>query len=61
VNTRTELDSVNTLSLRRKALVAAIAGTLVLAACGGDDDDSSADADTTSAATGATSDAGADR
>ncbi|MET0326235.1 MAG: phosphate ABC transporter substrate-binding protein PstS, partial [Ilumatobacteraceae bacterium] len=47
MNTRTELTSVNTLSLRRKALVAAIAGTLVLAACGGDDDDSS---DTTEAA-----------
>ncbi|MET0579555.1 MAG: phosphate ABC transporter substrate-binding protein PstS, partial [Ilumatobacteraceae bacterium] len=47
MNTRTELTSVNTLSLRRKALVAAITGTLVLAACGGDDDDSS---DTTEAA-----------
>ena len=56
---------MNTLSLRRKALVAAIAGTLVLAACGGDDDDSSSDtteaagaASTAPAATTETSDAG---
>ena len=56
---------MNTLSLRRKALVAAIAGTLVLAACGGDDDDSSSDsteaagaASSAPAATTETSDAG---
>ena len=56
---------MNTLSLRRKALVAAIAGTLVLAACGGDDDDSSSDtteaagAASTAPAATETSDAGA--
>ena len=34
---------MNTLTLRRKALAAALAGTLVLAACGDDDDDGGAD------------------
>ena len=39
---------MNTLTLRRKALAAALAGTLILAACG-DDDDEGGGADTTAA------------
>ena len=52
---RTELDSVNSYSFRRKAFAAVIAGALVLAACGDDDDD---DAETTEAAGGADTTAG---
>ena len=50
---------MNTLTLRRKALAAALAGTLVLAACGDDDDDDGA-ADTTAAGATEATTGGAD-
>jgi phosphate transport system substrate-binding protein len=51
-----EFDSVNT-PLRRKALAAALAGTLVLAACGDDDDDDATDTSEAAAGTDTTADA----
>ncbi|MDQ3469801.1 MAG: hypothetical protein M3487_08565 [Actinomycetota bacterium] len=39
-----EFNSVNTFSIRRRALSGALAGLLVLAACGDDDDDAAEDA-----------------
>jgi phosphate transport system substrate-binding protein len=51
-----EFDSVN-IPLRRKALAAALAGTLVLAACGDDDDDDATDTTEAAAGTDTTADA----
>ncbi|MET0147164.1 MAG: phosphate ABC transporter substrate-binding protein PstS [Ilumatobacteraceae bacterium] len=45
-----EFDSVNSFSLRRTALAVALAGTLVLAACGDDDDDDTSSTEAAGAA-----------